>query len=260
MTKVRFLSVVFLCCYLLPALAQKSRERNFYQMMVYQFNSSAQEHGLDNYLEKELLPALRRTGVKKVGVFKPITNDTAAAKRLFVFVVHKNAAEAVKLKDRLDADKTYQQQASAFLQAPHDKPPFVRVENILMQAFQFAPEPTVPSLKGPAGERIYELRSYESASDRLYKSKVHMFNEGGEIALFKRLQFNAIFYGEVIAGSRMPNFFYMTSFNNMADRDEHWKAFGADAEWKVLSAKPEYQNNVSRIEITLMHATPYSDF
>ena len=256
----RFLTITLLCCCLLPAFAQKGGERNVYQLMVYYFNSASQEQGLDKYLEKELVPAFRRAGIKKIGVFKPVTNDTAAVKRLIVFVTHSNGSEALKLKDRLNADKTYQQQAAGFLQAPHDNPPYLRVENILMQAFQFAPEPTIPSLSGSKSEHIYELRSYESATEKLYQSKVHMFNEGGEIELFKRLQFNAVFYGEVVAGSRMPNFFYMTSFNNMADRDAHWKTFVADAEWKTLSAKPEYQNNVSRIEITLMHATPYSDF
>ncbi len=40
-----------------------------------------------------------------------------------------------------------------------------------------------------------------------------MFNEGGEIELFKELNFNAAFYGEVITGSRMPNFYYLTGIH-----------------------------------------------
>ena len=87
-----------------------------------------------------------------------------------------------------------------------------------------------------------------------------MFNEGGEVALFKRLQFNAVFYGEVLAGSRMPNLMYMTTFENKAARDEHWKTFVADAEWKKLSSMPEYQNNVSKIDIFFLRPTEYSDF
>ena len=67
-----------------------------------------------------------------------------------------------------------------------------------------------------------------------------MFNEGGEIPLFVRLNFNAVFYADVIAGSHMPNLMYMTTFNNKQDRDDHWKVFSADAEWKALSARPEY--------------------
>jgi hypothetical protein len=86
-----------------------------------------------------------------------------------------------------------------------------------------------------------------------------MFNKGGEVTLFKRLGFNAIFYGEVIAGASMPNLMYMTSFENRKSRDEHWKAFVDDPEWKKLSARKEYQNNVSKIDITFLVPAAYSD-
>lgn len=52
---------------------------------------------------------------------------------------------------------------------------------------------------------------------------------------------------------------YMTSFENMASRDEHWKAFGNDTEWKKLSAMPEYQHNVSKINISFLTPAEYSD-
>jgi hypothetical protein len=87
-----------------------------------------------------------------------------------------------------------------------------------------------------------------------------MFNQGGEIALFKRLNFNAVFYAEVLSGCRMPNLMYMTSFENRSDRDAHWKTFGDDPEWKKLAALPYYQKNVSKNEVMLLHPTEYSDF
>ena len=87
-----------------------------------------------------------------------------------------------------------------------------------------------------------------------------MFNEGGEVALFKRLNFNAIFYSKAITGARTPNLIYMTSFNNMSDRDAHWKTFGSDPEWKKLSSAPEYLKTVSRNETILMKAKTYGDF
>ncbi len=62
-------------------------------------------------------------------------------------------------------------------------------------------------------DRAYELRSYESPTEKLYWNKVEMFNKGDEIGLFKRLNFNAmVFYGEVVAGSRMPNLMHLTDF------------------------------------------------
>ena len=88
-----------------------------------------------------------------------------------------------------------------------------------------------------------------------------MFNEGGEIKLFKRLGFNAVFYASVVSGSKMPNLMYMITFENMTEHDAHWKAFGSSPEWKSLIAMPEYENkvSVSHIDSVLMHSTDYSD-
>jgi hypothetical protein len=87
-----------------------------------------------------------------------------------------------------------------------------------------------------------------------------MFNTGDEVGLFNRLGFNAVFYASVIAGAKMPNLMYMTTFNSKADRDKHWETFSADAYWKELSAKPEYQHNVSHADIIFLQPANYSDF
>ena len=87
-----------------------------------------------------------------------------------------------------------------------------------------------------------------------------MFNEGGEIDLFKQLNFNAVFYGSVVSGSRMPNLMYMTTFENKTDRDAHWKAFGDSPVWQKLKALPEYQNNVSKNDQIFLYPTLYSDY
>ncbi len=110
-------------------------------------------------------------------------------------------------------------------------------------------------------DALYELRSYESPTEELHRLKVEMFNEGGEIDLFKRLDFQAVFYANVLSGSRMPNLVYMVVFENAAARDEHWKAFSASKEWKTISVDPKYRNNisVSHIDSILMHRTAYSD-
>ena len=87
-----------------------------------------------------------------------------------------------------------------------------------------------------------------------------MFVEGDEVALFKRLGFNAVFYADVLAGSKMPNLMYMTTFANQASRDDHWKAFTDDAQWKSLKGNPVYQNNISKITIWFLRPTDYSDY
>ena len=134
------------------------------------------------------------------------------------------------------------------------------MENIVLHAFELAPKMNVPNLTSPKSDHVYELRSYESGTEKLYRNKVQMFNQGGEVKLFDRLKFNAVFYAEVIAGSHMPNLMYMTSFENMQERDAHWKTFGTDPEWKQLSGLPQYQKNVSKADIMLLRAADYSDY
>jgi hypothetical protein len=234
--------------------------REFYEIKVYHLKDKAQEDRVDTYLQQAFLPAVHRAGIKQVCVFKPVGNDTAADRRIYVFIPFNSLNEYAGLSAKLFKDKEYNTSGSDYLDAPYNNPPYIRMESIQCEAFPDMPRMQLPKLKGPMGQRIYELRSYESPTERYHISKVKMFNEGGEVKLFKRLNFNAVFYSRVIAGCRMPNLMYMTTFENKADRDEHWKAFIDSPEWKVLTGLAEYKNNVSRNETILMTPVEYSDF
>lgn len=243
------------------AVAQQNKgNREFYEIKLYHFTTAAQEEVLDRYLSEAYIPALHKAGIKKVGAFKPVGNDTAADKRLYILIPLTSLEQLLTLPQQLQKDADYLNASRAYSDAAYNAAPYTRMESIILRAFRLAPRSAVPELRSNKKERIYELRSYESATEKLYRNKVHMFNEGGEIPLFKRLRFNAVFYAEVIAGSRMPNLMYMTSFENMADREAHWQTFRDDAEWKQLSARQEYKNNVSRNETILTHPTAYSDY
>lgn len=234
--------------------------KTYYQLTVYHYTTADQEQVLDTYLQEALLPALHRQQIKQVGVFKAINNDTSTLKKLYVLIPFNSLEAVTAVPSKLQNDKEYQTKGAAYINAVYTASPYARMETILLQAFALAPSLELPQLKSPKKERVYELRSYESATEKIFQNKVHMFNEGDEIGLFKRLNFNAVFYGEVIAGGKMPNLMYMTSFENKADRDEHWKNFGADPYWKKLSAMPEYKNNVSHIDIMFLRPAEYSDY
>lgn len=235
-------------------------DRDFYAIKLYHLKDKAQEDRVEKFLQAAYLPALHRAGIKNVGVFKPVGNDTAADRRIFVFIPLKSLNDLLTLNDKLEKDKDYNTAGADYLDAVYNNPSYTRMEMILLQAFPEAPQMQLPQLKGPKSERVYELRSYESPTEKIHANKVDMFNKGGEVKLFKRLNFNAVFYSKVIAGSHMPNLMYMTTFENKADRDEHWKAFSADDEWKKLSAMPEYKNNVSKNEQMFLTPAEYSDF
>lgn len=233
--------------------------RDYFELRIYHFATKEQEAIIDDFLKNAMLPALHKNNRKLVGVFKPLANDTATDKKIYVLIPHKSIKDFIELPQKLQKDKMYLTAGAGYINATYDKPVYSRMETILLYAFEGMTSLAKPALTGPRSENIYELRSYEGHTEKIYQNKVDMFNKGDEVGLFKRLGFNAVFYSEVIAGSRMPNLMYMTSFNNRKERDEHWKAFGSDPAWKILSSDPNYQHNVSKNEITFLRAAEYSD-
>ena len=239
--------------------AARAQNPEYYQIRVYHLANEQQQQVVENFLQNAFLPAAHKAGVAKVGVFKPVDNDTSADRRIFVFMPFKSQADLFKLQGQLEKDQAYATAGKAYNDAPFDNIPYKRMETIVLEAFPDMPKFQAPALTGPMGDRIYELRSYESATEKIYANKVEMFNKGGEIKIFKRLNFNAVFYGKVLVGSHMPNLMYLTTFENKPARDEHWKSFSSDTAWKQLSAMPQYQKNVSHQDIIFLHPAAYSD-
>jgi hypothetical protein len=229
----------------------------YFALKVYHLKTNRQEAVIDSFLQRQYLPTLHAAGIATIGVFKPIGNDTAADRRVYVFTPF----TSLKQWEKIDQETSAKLQAAggSYENTAYTNPAYTRQETILLKAFDEMKTLTAPKLSTPKNERVYELRSYEGASEKIFRNKVQMFNAGGEIKLFDRLGFNGIFYSEVVFGAKMPNLMYMTSFDNMPAREAHWKAFGADPEWKKLSSKPEYQNNVSHIDITFLRPATYSD-
>jgi hypothetical protein len=254
--------IFLLCCFASLTIAAQKKEANpeIYDLRVYHYSTIEQEKRILTFLETAMLPALHKLGIRDVGVFESLSNDTVTDKQIYLLLPWTSHAQKFDVEQKLGADPTFISEGADYVETSYDKPVYNRMEVIQLKAFHLAPKLQRPALTGPRDQRVYELRSYESASEKIYRNKVQMFNEGGEIALFKRLKFNAVFYGDVISGSRMPNLMYMTSFENMADRDAHWKTFVDDAEWKTLSSKPEYQHNVSKMNIYFLRPLEFSDY
>ncbi len=237
-----------------------AQTREFYQLKVYSFSSENQIATTDDYLQHAYMPAVKKQGIQNIGVFKFITNEKDTVQKTYVLTPFQSMEQFLALENQLKADAEYVQAGSAYINAPYDNPPYDHIESILLQAFTDMPMMQTPKLDSPRSERIYELRSYESPTEKLYWNKVDMFNAGGEVTLFDRLGFNAVFYGEVISGSRMPNLMYMTTHANMESRNKNWEAFVDSPEWKALTAMTKYENNVSHADIWFLYPTEYSDY
>lgn len=233
--------------------------KDFYQLKVYHLKDDNQVNMTDDFLKNAYLPALHRFGIRNIGVFKPITNDTASDKRIYVLIPFSSSGQWTSISDKINSDPAFNASAKDFLAADSKTPSFEKMESILMEAFQKQPHLVFPTQKD--AERIFELRSYESPTIHLARKKMDMFNND-EINIFNRLGFDPVFYGKVVSGNRMPNLMYLPIFKSVEDRNDQWKVFGGDAKWKEIAADPANENkvSVSHIDSILMHATDYSDY
>jgi hypothetical protein len=177
---------------------------------------------------------------------------------MYVLIPHKSAESFATFTDRLRSDADYQKAGAEFINAPATDPPYVRVESSLLHAFEGFSKLEVPAATA-AKARIFELRTYESHSKKASKKKIEMFNTA-EIGIFRRVGLTPVFFGETLIGTRLPNLTYLLTFDDMADREKKWAAFGADEEWQKLRAKPEYTDAeiVSNISNVLLRPAAYS--
>ena len=254
---VSFFLLSLTCTFTLLA---QTPDREFYQLKIYSFDNDVQVQITDNYLKDAYLPALKKLNIANIGVFKLRPSEKDTINKIFVLIPFNSPEHFATLEENLLEDPLYLANGSTYIKASYDKPPYKRFESILLKAFKDMPVMCPSPLNGPRKDRIYELRSYESATEAIFQNKVDMFNTGGEIDLFEKLNFNAVFYSEVISGSKMPNLMYMTTFSDQESRDAHWKSFVDAPEWKTMSSLPKYQNNVSHIDIMFLYPTEYSDY
>lgn len=236
----------------------QTQKIDYYLVKVYHCSHLEQVRQIEEYVGNTLIPFLKKNSIKHVGVFLPIANDTAVNKRLMVWAPLTNLSVLKQIETSFGGLDPYGDNPLIGLDSLNKKPPYTRLETMLAMAFRDHPTYAVKSSFEKSPENIYEFRSYESSTEALHLNKVHMFNQGGEINIFKNLDFNAIFYGRVIVGAHMPNLIYMTSFKNIQERNDRWNRFREDPSWKKLSKLPQYAGNVSRNETILLKPSRYN--
>ncbi len=220
----------------------------FYELRVYTLKNEQQQKLVEEYFKNAAIPALNKLGCKNIGVFTELkpTGQT----KIYALIPYSSLDNFLNVEDKLNDNKLYQANGAGYLNAPATEPAYERIESSLLKAFAHMPQMQVPDKK----PRIFELRRYEHATEAAGKKKLEMFNNAGEIDIFKRLGFNPVFFGETLIGELRPNLMYMVAFEDMAAHDANWKAFGSDSQWKEISAVPDYADAklVSRITSTFL--------
>jgi hypothetical protein len=228
-----------------PATA---RTTDYFELRRYEIETEAQKVGFDTFAKEAAIPALNRAGIEPVGVFYPWEGLSP----IYVLLGHKSLASFASLTQRLSQDEEFLQAGAAFLNAPASAPAYKRMQVQLMSAFEGMPHLETP-IDSPG--RVFQLRTYESPSEKTGLKKIEMFNTA-EIDIFRRTGLNPVFFGQTLAGDKMPNLTYMLVFNSMDERQANWKQFGGDPEWKQISSMPEYADKEILCGITNLYLRP----
>ncbi len=217
--------------------------RDLYELRQYLLDDEAQRKALDAFLRDVAIPALNRAGIGTVGVFHPAKDPGPT----YVVLRHQSPVTLVASTHGLAIDSDMRARGSAVIAPPPGKPAYRRMESSLLLAFKGMPTLETPA-KGPG--RVFQLRIYESPSVAAGQKKIEMFDDAGEIAIFRRVGLNPVFFGEAIVGSKLPNLTYMLGFESDEALNAAWDKFRTDPDWKRISGMPEYADKVILSGIT----------
>ena len=226
-----------------PTSAQAAEEpsgREFYELRQVSVENEAQKKQVDNFLKEAVVPGLNRIGMKPVGVFYPAEGISP----IYVLLRHKSMESFLTMSQKLASDPEFLSKGADFLGAPASSPAFKRVESSLLLSFKGMPHMETP-VTSPG--RVFQLRTYESPSMKAGLKKIEMFNDAGEMKLFREVGLNPVFFGQTLVGAKMPCLTYMLVFKDKEEQKAAWGRFGSHPEWKKLSTMPELQRQSDHV-------------
>ena len=218
-------------------------EREFYELRQVIVENEGQKKQVDTFLKDVAIPALNRIGMKPVGVFYPAEGLSP----IYVLLRHKNMESFLNMSNLLASDSEFLSKGADFLNAPASAPAFKRMESALLLSFKGMPQMETP-VSSPG--RVFQLRTYESPSAKTGLKKIEMFNDAGEIKLFREVGLNPVFFGQTLVGTKMPCLTYMLVFKDKDEQKAAWGRFGSHPEWKRLSGMAEYSDKAILCGIT----------
>ena len=234
--------------------ADEPVKKEFIEVRKYTVKDTDKQAQFIEVLDKALIPALNRQGLKSIGVFVPLDSETKYALNVFVVIPHKTMETFVNATAKLLADNDYRKDAAAIFETTSKNPVYTDCDTFLLNTFS-----TIPVLETPqlGADRVFELRLYRSFNIERNAAKIRMFDRGGELPLFREVGLNPIFFGDILTGSRMPALMYMIGCPSLEKHAEVWKNFIAHPKWKAIKDLSEYADTATEIERVVLK--PSSD-
>jgi hypothetical protein len=232
-----------------------SAARQVYELGIYQTTAGDMLRKADDYFEHALLPALQRARVGPVGVF--VESSDASSPAIYVLIPHSGIESVLTVRAMLRDDAAFQKAGAAFVAATPKDLAYGNHEARLMLAATFMPALEVPEKKET---RVFELRRYRSPSEAAFRKKLEMFGTAGELAIFRRVGLNPVFYGEMLFGPDMFNITYMLTYPDANARSKAWGNFGKDPDWKKLRTTAGFTDAeiIANIKSLTLRPTRYS--
>jgi hypothetical protein len=235
------------------AMAQTDQQTQFVEWRIYTAPFGDGRKRLLDFLQGAAVPAWNRLGINPVGVFNVTFGPNQSS--VHVLLPHSSMDSVWHSETRLLEDGAFLQAAESFMALPSKDPGYWRIESSLLKCFSHMPRIEPPDT---AKSRIFEIRIYESHNEIKGKKKIHMFNEGGEIEIFRKSGLKPVLFAETIVGPRRPNLVYMLTFADMAEREKGWGVFRVHPGWLALKDKPEYADTVCNINDHILSPAPFS--
>ena len=256
-TFLRIIMSCTACCIFLLALPSNT-QAEVYEVRGYILGDDSNEDSVDEYLSHALIPALKRYGIGPVGAFTNAPNDETGSKTIFVIIPHSDPSVMLQNREVIQSDQQYQGDAAAFFAHSNRDKSYQRISSEFLIAMQCWPKVKVPPGVTTNKDRVYELRIYESAHEKLGQLKVDMFNNG-EVPIFLDCGITPIFIGQSVIGPHTPNLTYLTMYPSEESRLQAWNLFREHPAWKALSRVKKYKGTVSRIHKYVLVPKAYSE-
>jgi hypothetical protein len=157
----------------MQAQTPAASQRAIIELRYYRMRNGRQVERTTSYLQRGLLPAAERAGVRPVGCF----NAVIAPDSPFILTLasYSSLAALETAREKLNADKEFLAAADEYNSMTELG--YIRMESSLLWAF-----PSMPAVVPPAGENraahLFELRTYEAPNDKALARKIKMFGDG----------------------------------------------------------------------------------
>jgi hypothetical protein len=225
--------------------------REYYQFVTLRLQSGPQVGRMLGWFEKRAYPIFEKHKLGPVGLFN--VNVGPAIPSLVAIIPYPSLAQMEAAWAALGGDPDWR---AARGELDAGDPSFYREDVSLLRATPFAP-PLKATAPGEPAHKVYELRIYESPTERQL-GYLHNRFAGGEIDVFHKSGIHPVLYADTLIGPNMPNMTYLIPFADEGSREDAWKAFGSNPDWQRIRDESVKKGGEIVRNITNMFLSPAS--